>query len=185
MSIYYSKYFLNTYSVTPYFRSQVPENYQLNLTLQKCRAFRRLPPRLRDLSALAKQWAERNAPDLIAYVKDWYDEEGYELNPDTRKRLTDAETDALWADDPDLDEFKVKDIPLPKGGFADPDTWEEPPPEPEEEDPDADEGISEEQLLKDIKSHGREYVAKDYGISKERLSKVKSDGELARAILGT
>ncbi len=42
-----------------------------------------------------------------------------------------------------------------------------------------EEGITEEQLIKDIKSHGAEYVAKYYGIPTDN----KGDKALASAIL--
>src|SRR6185369_9249884 len=59
--------------------------------------------------------------------------------------------------------------------------WEKPARE-EEPDPDADEGTTADQLLEDIAGHGREYVARDYGVAKDRLSGITSDEELARAI---
>ncbi len=93
MSTHYSKFALNTYAMTPYFQSQLPDGYPINLVLQKSRAFRRLPPNLRKLAALAKKWAIRTYPDTpmgMIDIKGWYDEEGYELNPATGKRMTDT-----------------------------------------------------------------------------------------------
>jgi hypothetical protein len=54
MSAHFSKFGLNTYNATPYFRAHVPAGYPLGDVLVKGRAFRRLPPRLRELSGLAK-----------------------------------------------------------------------------------------------------------------------------------
>ena len=181
MSRHYSKYDLNTYSLTPYFKAHVPKDYPLSHVLQKCRAHRRLPPNLRALSAHAKQWAvNKYGPPGMMGIEEWYDEDGYELDPITRKRLTDKEIDEEWGRAPN--HFVVTDIPVPDGGFADPDTWE---PEPEEEDDYEEpyEGPTEKGLLRDIASHGREYTAKYYGLSKKRLKRAKNNKELARAIL--
>lgn len=177
MSVYYSRYSINTYANTPYFQAHVPEDYPVNLILQKCRTFRRLPPNLQKLAGLAKQWYKRMYPGNYHHsgIDQFYDEEGYELNAATGKRLTDEEIDKDWEgfDEPDV---KVKDIPIPEGGFADPDTWEPPPPEPDEEE--EYEGPDKKQLLSDIRGHGREYVAKEYGVPV-----ADSDGALADAIL--
>lgn len=182
MSAHYSRFSLNTYSVAPYFQEHLPEGYPLPLVLQKARAFRRLPPNLRKLSEGAKRWMQRMNPDEPAglpYIDQWYDDEGYELDPSTRSRLTDQDIDKMWGDDPSLDALELGDIPEPEGGFPDPDTWEPPP--PPEEDPDEDERISREQLMADIKSHGREYVARDYGLG-EAANHITSDEALARAV---
>jgi hypothetical protein len=183
MSDHFSKFGLNTYNATPYFRAHVPAGYPLGDVLVKGRAFRRLPPRLRELSGLAKQWAHRfYSPADIAYAGRWYDPEGYELDPDTGRRLTDAEIDADW----DRLGFAraaapLPDVPTPPGGFADPATWEEPPPPP---DPDRDDsGITLAKLVEDIGSHGREYVAKEYGVPRGMLAGVTTDADLARLIL--
>lgn len=176
MSIYYSKFSLNTYSGTPYFRAQVPKDYPVPLVLQKYRAFRRLPHRLRELSVLAKRWANRKSGPRDS-IKEFYDDEGYELDPDTGKRLTDEEIDAQWNGQPP--DVEVEDIPVPEGGFPNPDTWEEPLPEEEEEEYD---GPSEDQILKDIRSHGMEYVARDYGIPPDVAKGAATDRLLARLI---
>lgn len=191
MSAHYSKYRLNTYGATPYFQSQLPKGYRVDDVLMKSRAFRRLPPRLRELSALAKRWAIRRYPDIpggMFDVEKWYDEDGNELDPTDGHILTDEEVDAEWDALPWADKlnarlkgFEVDDVPEPDGGFADPDTWEEPPPEPDDDTDDP--GITEEQLLKDIKSHGREYVAKESGIPADTLFRVKTDEQLAEMIL--
>lgn len=177
MSEHYSKFDLNTYRETPYFRAHVPPNYPVGPVLVKCRAFRRLPPNLRKLAELAKQWSVRNVGNLG--IDQWYDDDGYELDPSTKKRLTDKEIDAQWDRGPNndsgSDDIEVKDIPIPAGGFADPDKWEE----PEEDDSDPDDvGITEQRLVQDIQSHGREYVAREYGVPVKH-----SDAMLARSIL--
>lgn len=185
MSAHYSKWSLNTYSGTPYFRAHMPRNYPLELTLQKCRAYRRLPKRLQELCELSKRWAWRVYPHHgIGRITDWYDDDGYELNPSTGQRLTDEQIDADWPEpDERLRNLKVKDIPRPKGGFPDPDTWEEP--KREEEPKEVDEGdmMTEEQLVKDIKSHGREYVLDYYSIAEDEVKDVESPEELATVIL--
>jgi hypothetical protein len=180
MSIYYDKYDLNTYYGAPYFQAHIPADYPLHLVLQKSRAFRRLPPRLRELSVLAKRWVQHIDPIANDEQDQWYDDDGYELNPGTGRRLTDEEIDAEW----DMLEsrwgkpnVKIEDIPLPAGGFADPDTWEEPPkeepvgvfmwgrfwPDPEDCLP------TKAQLLNDIASRGREATADEYGIPIDQL----------------
>ena len=164
MSAHYSKYSLNTYRETPFFQAQVPREYPLALVMQKCRAFRKLPPNVRKLAGLAKKWAAKNGAEPLG-IRDWYDQDGYELDPDTRKRLTDKQLDQEWEPwkRPDV---KVQDIPIPPGGFADPDEWE--PSKPAEP---VDERYvpSEEQLRRDIASHGREATAREYGIPIEKL----------------
>jgi len=180
MSAHYSIWSLNSYHATPYFESHLPPGYPTGQVLQKCRAFRRLPPNLRQLAANAKRWANRVLPGNWQGIAEWYDEQGYELNPTTGQRLTDAEIDAEWDTMAlGLDNFQVKDIPLPAGGFPDPDTWEAPA-EEEEEDEDRDKGPDEAQLLRDILSHGQEYTARYYGVS---LDGITTDQELAEAIV--
>lgn len=187
MSEHYSKFDLNTSKNTPYFHAHLPSDYPLESTLVKCRAFRRLPPNLRKLCLLSKKWQEKNQPPGITEeghwgsIEQWYDEAGYELNPYTGNRLTDEEIDAQWPPNPKLDKFKVEDISVPEGGFADPDTWQEPERDDgSEEDLDAP---TEESLLRDIESHGREYVAKYYGVSPQELVGTKNDRQLALKIL--
>lgn len=180
MSIYYSKFQLNTFWGAPYFEAHMPPDYPICLVCQKAKAFRRLPPNVKKLAALARKWRYRkNPPDPNAPgIHDWYDEEGYELDPSTGKRLTDEEIDQQWPwPEPDIE---VKDIPEPEGGFPDPDTWEEPPPEPDEDE--EDDRISWDQLVRDIGSHGREYVARDYGVPKGDLADVQTDEDLAGLI---
>lgn len=181
MSIYFSQFMLNTYSSTSYFEAHAPEGYPLSLVLQKCRAFRRLPPNLRELSARSKKWATSTPgfTDRLPSVEGWYDDDGYELNPDTGARLTDEEIDRQWNHDPGLAGFTVQDIPIPDGGFADPGTWKEPAPE---RSPDADIPTLEK-IISDIGSHGREYTADYYGIPADQVRQAKSDEELARLIL--
>lgn len=185
MSAHYSKFLLNTYSGTPYFLAHVPDGYPLTQVLLKCRAFRRLPANLRTLAGLAKEWATKNGHPAASKengIDSWYDDKGYELESLTGKRLTDAEIDADWArwDAPDIE---VKDIPVPDGGFPDPDTWQ-PKDEASAADDEGDEdGPTEEQVLSDIAGHGRARVARTYGVSDDVLAGIESDKELAHAIL--
>jgi hypothetical protein len=136
------------------------------------------------LSGLAKRWAVRTyaPPNDFGGINRWYDDEGYELEPGSGRRLTDEEIDAQWVrwQDDELDKFKAQDIPIPAGGFADPDTWEPPPPEEETVDRS---GMTEEDILNDIESHGRDATAQEYGVPKEWLSSIRSDRQLARTIL--
>src|SRR5207237_151843 len=118
----------------------------------------------------------------------WYDVDGNELDPNTGIPLTDAEIDAQWGrgPDPSLLSFVVKDIPVPAGGFPDPDTWEE----PEKEEPagtfvwgrswdDPDDVPTREQLLSYVASHGAERTAAAYALRIEDLPKlVGNDGAL-------
>lgn len=178
MSVHFSRYLLNTYSGTPYFRAHVPDDYPLSRVLQKCRAFRRLPARLRELSALAKRWAERNGGGVEG-IADWYNGAGLELNPATGRPLTDEEIDVQWLPDPSLSKLKVKDIPVPEGGFPDPETWR-----PEvEADTGTGDGPTEAQILSDIAGHGRKRTAAEYGVSDEQLAGIGSDKELAQFVL--
>lgn len=93
----------------------------------------------------------------------------------------DAESDAQWERWPSPD-IQVEDIPVPDGGFADPDTWEEP---EKEEEPDLvdREGLTEALVLSDIASRGRKRTAEEYGVPASWLSRVKSDEDLARMVL--
>lgn len=185
MSAHYSKYDLNTYRNTPYFLNYLPKNYPLSGVMLKSRAFRRLPPNLRKLCELSKQWAIRNwdKPAGIAGIENWYDDDGYELDPLTKRRLTDKETDDIWDHiplDKSINSFKVVDVPVPEGGFADPNTWM---PAALEEDKHVDpDAPTVESLLGDIKSHGREYSARYYGVSKNELASAESDVALAKLI---
>jgi hypothetical protein len=188
MTIHYSKFKLNTYAVTPYFAAHVEESYPLDRVLITSRTYRRLPPNLKKLAALAKRWTIRKYPWHPAGMYDienYYDDQGYELNPATGERLTDKEIENDWervlSSSDDDEDFKVEDIPVPAGGFADPDTWEEPPVKPiDTADSDA---LREDDIVRDIKSHGREYVAKDYGVPADWLPRIRDDRHLARTIV--
>ncbi len=189
MSAHYSKYGLNTYYAVRYFRAHVPADYQLGLVLIKSRAFHRLPPRLRELAALAKLWTCRTYPENPAGIQDierWYDADGYELDPGTGHRLTDEEIDDQWSgpsggQGADLAAFVVEDIPLPAGGFADPEAWE---PAPVEDTDLVDrDGLTETQILSDIASRGRKATAEEYGVPANWYTRVTSDEGLARMIL--
>lgn len=183
MSVYFSRFNLNTYSGTPYFQAHCPTDYPLSRVLQKCRAFRRLPPNLRGLSALAKKWAANHYPAVVAEVDHWYDAAGNELDPSTGEPMTDAQIDAQWPWP--LPDVEVTDIPVPHGGFPDPDTWQP----KQETDADADDADgdsdrpTEAQILGDIAGHGRALAARTYGIPDEQLAGIKTDRELAQAIL--
>lgn len=181
MSAHYSKFSLNTYQATPYFQAHLPAGYPLDAVLQKCRAFRRLPPRLRHLAGLAKRWAVRthDAADSPE-IRQWYDAEGHELDPGTGRRLSDQQIDADWSRWPSPD-IEVEDIPDPPGGFPDPDTWEAPR-QPDEEGDDTD-GLTEDRLVDEIQSHGRARVGRTYGLSAEETARAPSDSALAQAIL--
>lgn len=184
MSAHYSKFDLNTYKGSDYFLENIPEEYPLEQVLQKCRAFRRLPPNLQKLSTLSKEWCRKHPPSPgdTNEIEAWYDDEGYELNPATGERLTDAEIDAEWDRYPQLTTFKVVDIPIPDGGFPDVDTWKPTPSKtgPSEE---SDYGITEEQLSKDIASHGAKYTAKYYGIEGDWSDDDRDNEELVRKIM--
>lgn len=185
MSVYYSKFDLNAYAKTPYFRAHVPEDYRINLVLRKARAFRRLPPRLRKLAALSKRWATRAWGDTgggYPDIEDWYDDEGYELKAGAGERLTDEEIDSQWREDASLDDSELEDIPEPPGGFAGPDEWE--PGSAKEEDVMVDrEGTTEEDILRSAASHGRERTAREYGVPAGRAASIQTDQDLTRAIL--
>ncbi len=186
MSVYFSRFGLNSHYATPYFQAHCPKDYPVSRVLQAHRSFRRLPPNLRRLTGLAKKWASRvyGDPNPVNNVDSWYDADGYELDPATGRRLTDAEIDAQWPDPPDEVGLAAGDIPVPEGGFPDPDTWEEPPPPPDDDEGDDDlGGLTEGQLLDMIDSHGREAVAHEYGLNAEEAAAARSDRALARAIL--
>ncbi len=177
MSIYYSKYDLNTYKGTPYFHAHIPMDFPTSIVLNNARSFHRLPPNLYKLATLAKRWAIKHygwPKTGMPGIEEYYDKLGNELNPETRKPLTDKEIDEQWNEPADTS--LIVDIPMPEGGFADPDTWEEPPPE---SDTDYD-GPTEESLFNDIESMGREYVAKDHSIP---IKGIRSDRQLVQAIL--
>ena len=183
MSAHFSKFGLNTYTATPYFQAQIPEGFDIGNVLIAARAYRNLPPNIKTLAGKAKQWAKRVYADhsFITEIDRWYDEEGNELDPDSGEILTNEQIEESWKGlvSPGT-KFKIKDIPIPKGGFADPDTWEQ---EPEEEEESAPyEGPTEDKLVQDIGSHGREYTARYYGIPPEEAKRAKSDKELAHMI---
>jgi hypothetical protein len=187
MSAHYSKFLLNTYAAMPYFQANVPAGYPLDRVLQKCRAFRRLPTNLKELSARAKEWATRTCPERfpagIRDIEKWYDSDGNELDPDTGRKLTDKEIDAQWDRDASLlDAFAVTDIRVPDGGFPNPATWE-----PEEKDEETNpESPTVAQLLRDIASRGRQATADEYGISIDQLPRGQADYSTAKnAVLPT
>lgn len=182
MSIYYSKFGLNTYWGAKFWTENLPEGYSLSLVMQKCQSFNNLPKNLKKLATLTKQWCAKNAPMYLDLMSEAYDDEGYELNLQTGERLTPEEIAREWEPhNPDIDDFEVVDIPVPEGGFPDPDTWT-PAPEPEEEE-DQDDIVTGKRLLAEIGSHGREYTARYYYIPKEQAAQAKSDGALAKMIL--
>jgi hypothetical protein len=166
MSQHYSKWNLNV-GDSPYLESQLPQNYPLGPVLQACRAFRRLPPNLKRLAKLSNLWLKTHRPDCLAGIDRWYDSMGYELDPDGGRRLTDDEIDAQWGN-PSPSLLARKDIPVPKGGFADPNTWKESPLEPVNVEED---GPTEARLRSDIASHGRKRTAATYGMKESELPK--------------
>ncbi len=183
MSAHFSKWLLNTYAATPYFQAHVPVDYPLGLVMIKSRTFHGLPPRLRELARLSKIWACRNYPALrgIEGIEQWYDEAGYELDPDTGRRLAPQEIAAQWANEGyGPAEVVDDDIPIPPGGFADPVEWLPPEDEPELVDR-AD--LTVDQLLSDIASRGREWTAGAYGVPGTWLTNVHTDRDLAATIL--
>ena len=165
MSQHYSKWNLNV-GDSPYLESQLPQNYPLGPVLQACRAFRRLPPNLKRLAKLSNLWLKTHRPDCLAGIDRWYDSMGYELDPDGGRRLTDDEIDAQWGNPPDSP-LAQRDIPVPDGGVADPNTREPPP----AEKPDKENGPPEAQLRKDIASRGYKAVSETYGIPIGKLPK--------------
>lgn len=107
-------------------------------------------------------------------IKDWYDNEGNELDPFTGQRLTDAEIDSEW-DAMRLNVsgvYKDMDIPVPAGGFPDPDTWN---PSPIPLPDDGEDRPSQSQLLSDIASRGRKATSEEYGIPLEDLPGYSED----------
>ena len=86
MSIFISRFALNTYSATPYFHARCPPIYPMSRVLQHCERFHRLPPRLRELATQSRRWARRHGAIPID-IDLYYDAEGYELNPGTGQRL--------------------------------------------------------------------------------------------------
>lgn len=183
MSAHYSKYLLNTYAATPYFQARMPPDYPLSLVLIKCRAFRRLPPRLRELAEKAKVWTCRVSPYPagIEGIERWYDAAGNELDPDTGRLLTDAEIDAEWGEaNPEIERFVLRDVPVLAEGSFDPATWEAPAAPADLIDRS---GLHEHQVLADIVSRGREATAAEYGVPTAWLEAMTSDGELAQLIL--
>jgi hypothetical protein len=189
MTVHYSRFGLNTYCGVAYFRAHFPEDYPFHPVLQKSRAFRRLPPNLRQLAELSKSWSRRGtgpppqgSPDAFG-IEGWYDDQGYELDHGSGRRLTDEEIDAQWdaLGDLGLDDFEVTDIPVPPGGFADPYTWEEP--EVKDENLVDRSGLTKEQILSDIQSRGRAATAKEYGVPAQLETGASTDAELAHIIL--
>lgn len=186
MSIHYSRWNLNTYSVTPYFLAHVPEDYPLNMVLMKTKVFRRLPPRLKELSKLAKEWAIKNWPHPagIMGIEEWYDDEGYELSPDTGARLSKEEIEHQWEGLSGLDDFKVIDIPEIK--FADPQGWQE-----DDRDLESTENeslvdrsdLTEDVILSDIDTQGLERTAKTYGVPDSWMKSIENEEALARTIM--
>ncbi len=173
MSQHFSRYALNTWSGTPFFQAQLPKNYPLSKVLQSSRAFRRLPPNLRRLAELSKEWAElHNFPG--GGIEEWYDDAGYELDPDTGRRLTDAEVDREWDALGIPASRSVPDVPAP---HLYPENWTP------VTNADPRELPTPGQLLEDIASHGREAVAREYGIPIDQLPNGEQR-ELAPDILG-
>lgn len=168
MSIYYSRFNLNLHPRTPYFQAHLPPGYALDQVMLACKSYRRLPPNLRALSELSKRWGmahwgwsgDPNGSD------GWYDKDGYELDPNTGKRLSDAENDALWTGQPSLDSSAAVDVPIPHGGFPDPATWE---PLPESAEPSDDDYPDVAQLKSDVASHGLKRTAEVYGMTQRDL----------------
>ncbi len=175
MSIYYSKFALNTYLSTPYFEAHIPKGYPLDRVMLKCRSFRRLPPHLQELAGKAKEWAIANGKPPGS-INEYYDDIGREIDPGDGHVLTDEEIDAQWEPIPALDSFVVRDIPRPRGGFPDPDTWE-PPEGPPEEEEEEEPPVSREQLIKDVALRGAEYTARYYGIDVSDLPTQNKEGD--------
>lgn len=170
MSVHYSKFSLNTYAATPYFRAQLPEGYPLDLILQKSRAYRRLPQNLRKLAGLSKQWAGKNW-EGYEYISEYYDAKGNELDPISGRKLTDDQIDDEWdrlPPNPALATIAVTDIP--SGDFADPDTWVVPANEPTIDAP-----PNEARLRNEIRAYGKDRVSAAYGIPIDKLPDVEQD----------
>lgn len=176
MSAHYDRLYLNTYAGTPYFQAQLPPDYPIYLTFQKARAFRRLPENIKRLAALSKRWAALHSHDEDVDANDpngaiadgWYDANNNELNPFTGEVLTDQEIDKEWESmgfGPHS--LPVADIPVPPGGFADPEEWEPPPPPPEERY-----RPSAARLTLDIYTKGRGAAMDEYGLSEKELDQI-------------
>ena len=163
MSKYLSRYALNTYRDTAYFMAQVPPDYPLGMVVSQARGFRWLPPNLKRLSALAKRWAWRKHEGFAGpEIDKFYDRQGYELDPETGVRLTDAQ---LMGPPP----MHLPDIPIPQGGFPDPDNWEEPLPE-SDVDPLAEVDMpTVEDFRCDVASRGLKAAAEEYGKTEDEL----------------
>ena len=184
MSAHFSKWLLNTYSATPFFQAHVPAEYPLSLVMIKSRTFHGLPRRVQELAGLAKAWTCRHSPHPagIEGIEQWYDAEGFELEPDSGRRLTQEEVAAEWAVlGYGPTEPVEADIPIPSGGFADPLEWL-PPPEDEPELVDRTD-LKEDQILRDIASRGRDWTAGAYGVPEKWLAGVKTDQDLVTTIL--
>lgn len=182
MSAHYSKFYLNVHRTSPYFHAHLPPDYPLDKVIMACRAYRRLPPNLRELSELSAKWKQRvwgTSTDENT-VDGWYDEDGSELNPSTGKKLTDKEIDAEWERLGPID-IDIEDIPIPEGGFANPDTWE---PEPEGVGLCDRSELTEEGIVNDVASLGLERTAREYGIPSSWLPRIKNGKDMARAVLG-
>lgn len=126
MSVHFSKWLLNSYAATPYFQGHIPADFPLGMVLIGSRTFHGLPPRIRELARLSKVWACHNypAPAGIEGIEEWYDAEGYELDPDTGRRLSAQEVAVAWDDgNGGPAGLMGVDIPLPPGGFANPAKW--------------------------------------------------------------
>lgn len=181
MSAHFSRYNLNTYCHSPYFRACLPAGYPTGAAMIAARRHRALPPNLRELSSLAKRYELRaHGEDAYKFMGDAYDDDGYELAIGTSRRLTrkeiNDEWDALLTEDVD----PPPDVPVPEGGFPDPDAWEPPAPEPDGPDPDAP---TEADLIRDIQGYGRDRVASEYDIDDWSEDAFPTDADLARAIV--
>ncbi len=182
MSIYYSRFALNTCAGSEYFQAHLPKNYPLYPILRKSRAFRRLPPTLRELAANAARWEALQHPEHARGtpgIEDWYNLNGEEVDPDTGRPLTDAEIDAQWGGkpDPDLADVEVKDVPRPKGGFPDPTSWK--PPRKVDDAPEAD-APSRKQLIHDVAVRGIEATAETWGVPEEQLKPLEKEAMVLR-----
>lgn len=184
-SPHYSKAELNTYDTTPYFEAFCPEGYDWRFVASKVHRFLLMPPTFRELCRRSKIWAMANWPVLINMMKQYYDDDGYELFPGTNKRLTDSEVNAQWPPlTQDLVDLQVEDIDEPEDGFPDAGNWQPPARlTDEDEDEDEEDRITKGQLMEDIKSRGIGYVAKYYNISTQEFSEFKMVSEAAQHIL--
>lgn len=186
MTVHYSCYNLNTYLHTPYFRQHIPKGYALDDILIKSRAFRRLPPNLRKLSQLSKQWSQvsKYKPGSVDGIDNYYDDKGNELDPTTKKPMTDQEIDDYWdmITAGEKNDTKVTDIPHPQGGFPDPNKWT-----PKHTGDDVsviDRSDIDEQIVRqDAESRGVNRAAEHYGVPLRWLSKIKTPEQLAKAVM--